>query len=56
MQARVHLAVNELKNFHKDIHKFFHNSVEIIVKIMHERIRLNFVRLNKMFHIFQNDQ
>ena len=55
MQARVHLAANELKNFHKDINIFFHNIVEINVKIMHERIRLNFVLLNKMFNIFQND-
>ena len=52
VQARVHLAAKELKEFLERHEYFIHNIVEIIVKIMHEHIQLNFVR--EMFKIFQN--
>ena len=55
VQARVHLAANEFKKFPQRHWWFIHNIIVIIVKIMHERIRLKYVRLNKMYKIFQND-
>ena len=56
VQARVHLAANELKEYPQRhlLLLYIYNIGKIIVKIMHELIRLKFVRLNKMFKIIQN--
>ena len=49
--SRVHLAANELKEFSQRHLLFIHHIDKIFVKIMHERIRLNCVRLNTITHL-----